>query len=171
MFQDEARFGRINETKKCWSPKGTRPISKSQIVREYTYAYSAVDPKDGTMDSLILPVVSNEAMALFLEEVSRRHDNEKIIMFMDCASWHGTKNLLIPNNITLKHLPPYSPELNPVEHVWEELREKYFGNEAFNNMTAVEDRLEVGLRELENNKHVIQSIAGFPWITTALKAF
>lgn len=55
MFQDEARFGRISDPSSCWAPKGIRPEVAKQIIREYTYAYSAISPLDGSMDSLILP--------------------------------------------------------------------------------------------------------------------
>ena len=70
MFQDEGRFGRISMLRRCWAPRGLRPDVPSQIVREYTYGYVAVSPHDGTMDSLILPLVSEQAMSLFLREVS-----------------------------------------------------------------------------------------------------
>jgi len=70
MFQDEARFGRVNIARKCWAPRGTRPVVGSQIIREYTYVYAAVSPVDGMMDSLILPEVNTAVFELFLEEVS-----------------------------------------------------------------------------------------------------
>jgi len=65
MFQDEARFGRINDPRRCWAPKGIRPEVGMQIVREYTYAFGAVSPQDGTWDSLVLPVVTAKAMSIF----------------------------------------------------------------------------------------------------------
>ena len=86
MFQDEARFGRVNIARKCWAPRGTRPSVGSQIIREYTYAYAAVSPVDGVMDSLILPEVNASFFELFLREVSSRHLSEYIVMFMDGAS-------------------------------------------------------------------------------------
>jgi len=70
MFQDEARFGRINSPNKCWV-KGKRPTVYCQIVREYTYAYVSVCPFDGTMDSLILPWAYTTAMNIFLAEVAK----------------------------------------------------------------------------------------------------
>jgi hypothetical protein len=73
MFQDEARFGRINDPRGCWAPKGFRPEVAMQIIREYTYAFGAVSPHDGTLDSLVLPVVTAKAMSIFLEEAARRH--------------------------------------------------------------------------------------------------
>ena len=66
MFQDEARFGRINDPKRCWSPKRTRPTVGKQIIREYTYAYGAVSPRDGAADFFILPVMTAVAMKVFL---------------------------------------------------------------------------------------------------------
>ena len=141
MFQDEARFGRINYRRRCWAPKGFRPEVGMQIVREYTYAFGAVSPHDGTLDSLVLPIVTAEAMSIFLEEVARRHPEEFILMFLDGAGWHRANDLTVLDNMRLEALPPYSPQLNPVEHIWDEIREKWFTNEVFNSLEAVEDRL------------------------------
>lgn len=163
MFQDEARFGRINSPHKCWV-KGERPCLYSQIVREYTYAYSAVCPFDGTMDSLVLPVVNRTAMGIFLDEVSKRHSEKTIIMFGDGASWHTSDKLKIPQNIIFLPLPPYSPELNPTEHIWDELREKWFHNYFFDSMDAVETQLIDGLFSLENDKCLVKSTTAFDWI-------
>ena len=163
MFQDEARFGRINSPNKCWV-KGERPTVYSQIVREYTYAYASVCPLNGTMDSLILPWVFSDAMNIFLAEVAKRHSEKYILMFLDQAGWHKAKKLEIPQNIRLVSIPAYSPELNPTEHVWDELREKYFHNLTFDSIGALEDKLEEGLRDLENNNTLVQSTTGFNWI-------
>jgi len=165
MFQDEARFGRINAPHRCWV-KGERPVVYCQIVREYTYAYASVCPSDGTLDSLILPWAYTTAMNIFLAEVAKRHSDKFILMFLDQASWHKAKDLNIPQNIRLASLPAYSPELNPTEHIWDELREKYFHNIAFDSIGAVEDKLEEGLGDLENNKTLVQSMTGFDWIVT-----
>jgi len=101
MFQDEARFGRINDPRRCWAPKGFRPEVGMQIVREYTYAFGAVSPNDGTLDSLVLPIVKAEAMSIFLEEVARRHPEEFILMFLDGAGWHRANDLTVPDNMRL----------------------------------------------------------------------
>ena len=83
MFQDEARFGRISDNKRCWAPKGVRPEVPHQIIREYVYAFSAICPADGLLVSLILPFVNAWTMSLFLEEVSQRFPDEYILVFMD----------------------------------------------------------------------------------------
>jgi transposase len=164
MFQDEARFGRINIPRSCWAPTGTRPIVGSQVIREYTYAYATVSPIDGIMDSLVLPEVNTDVFSLFLEEVATRHSEEFVIMFVDGAGWHTTKGLTLPKNISLSFLPPYSPELNPTEHLWECIRENWFPNKTFNSLDAVEDSLVEALVSLENDHSRVQSLTGFNWI-------
>jgi len=168
MFQDEARFGRINMPQRCWAPKGTRPIVGAQIVREYTYVYAAVSPLDGVMDSLILPEVNGDMFSYFLDEVSKRHHREFIVMFMDKAGWHTAKALTIPENLCICHLPPYSPELNPAEHIWDEVREKWFPNLVFFHMDAVEDTLMEALITLENDPDRVKNLTGFDWVINAI---
>lgn len=164
MFEDEARFGRINDPRRCWAPQGVRPEVSVQIVREYTYLLAAASPHDGVLDSLILPEVNAETMSLFLAEVAQRHPGDYIVMVLDGAGWHRARDLLIPENMHLVFLPPYSPELNPMEHVWEEIREKWFPNLVFNSLEAVEDRLVEAVVHLEGHRKLIASIIGFDWI-------
>jgi len=168
MFQDEARFGRINHPVRCWAPKGIRPHVAAQMVYEYTYVYAAVSPRDGVLDSLILPVTNAKAMSVFLAEVSKRHPDELIVMFADGAGWHRANDLKVPDNIRLLSIPPYSPELNPAEHLWEEIREKWFSNVVFQDMLAVEDQLVSALVALENDPDRVQSLTGFDWIVNCL---
>ena len=168
MFQDEARFGRINDVRQCWAPKPIRPLCKAMLTHEYTYAYAAVEPATGTMDALILPQVNTYCMQIFLDTVAARHPGERIVMVMHGAGWHSSKHLIAPPNMRLLPLPPYAPELNPIEHIWDELREKCFHNKVFNSINALEDDLAMGLLAMENTPSVIQSIALWPWIIDAL---
>jgi transposase len=164
MFQDEARFGRITAPARCWAPGRTRPQVPAQFVREYTHAYAALCPHDGTLDSLVLPDVDTPTMTLFLEEVARRHPDEFILMVLDGAGWHTAKALAIPETVRLVPLPPYSPELNPVEHLWDEVREKWFQNVVFQSIDAVEDRLVDALAQLEEDPTRVAQLTAFPWI-------
>ena len=164
MLQDEARFGRINEPKRCWAPKGIRPVVLKQTVREYTYAYGAVSPVDGVCDFLILPTMDSYSMNLFLVEVSQRHPDEFILMIYDQAPSHSKSALASPERMMVATLPPYCPQLNPVEHVWDELREKYFPNLIFDDMTQLEETLIEGLLYFEAQSDIVQSITGFHWI-------
>ena len=110
------------------------------------------------------PAVNTSVFALFLEEVSQRHPDEFVIMFVDGAGWHTTKELMLPKNLSLAFLPPYSPELNPAEHLWDCIRENWFQNKTFNSLDAVEDTLVEALVSLENDQSRVQSLTGFSWI-------
>ncbi|WP_436411680.1 transposase, partial [Variovorax ginsengisoli] len=98
---------------------------------------------------------------LFLSEVAQRHAEEFIVMVMDQAGWHIAGDLAVPQNMHLIFLPPYSPELNPAEHLWESLRE-----DCFANLDAVESALISGLVALESNTTRTRSMTGFKWITS-----
>ena len=166
MFQDEGRFGLLGNPRRCWAPKRIRPVVGARLIRQYTYAFSAVSPHDGAMDSLVLHFVNAETMSLFLAVVANRHSDEFILMVMDQAGWHIANALEIPANMRIIFLPPYSPELNPAEHIWKTLRVGWFANTVFNGMKAVVDTLCDGLRTLESDHQRTQSFAGFDWITS-----
>lgn len=168
MFQDEARFGRISDTRYCWCPKPFRPMVQAMVTQEYTYAYAAVSVADGGLDTLILPHVNGDCMQIFLDEVAARHPDDRIVMVLDGAGWHQSHELLPATNLRLLKLPPYSPELNPVEHLWDELREKSFHNRVFDSIDALENHLEVALSEMENDTERVRSIVAWPWIIEAL---
>jgi putative transposase len=168
MFQDEARFGRISEIRRCWCPKPLRPMVRAMVTQEYTYAYAAVCPADGRMDSLILPHLNGRCMQLFIDELAARYRNERIIMILDGAGWHKSSEIRLPDNLRLLSLPPYAPELNPVEHIWDDLREKHFHNRVFDSLDALENHLVTALLAYENNAQYVASITGWQWIINAL---
>ena len=170
MFEDEGRFGRISDPTSCWAPKGTRPVVHKQIVREYTYSYAAVDPKEGEVDSLILPNMYATTMSVFLQELSQRHPDCYVLLVMDGAPCHRAGDLEIPQNIRIAELPPYSPELNPAEHLWDAMRERNFKNVTFTSMEKVEQAMVSSLRTLEEDRERIKTMTGFPWILRALAA-
>ncbi len=107
-------------------------------------------------------------MQLFLNEVSTRHPEERIVMVIDGAGWHRANALKAPANIHLLKLPPYAPELNPARHVWDELREKFFHNRVFSSLQALEEHLMRALQSLERNPDTVASIVSWPWIIGAL---
>jgi transposase len=111
-------------------------------------------------------MVNAQTMSIFLAEVAERHSNEFIVMVLDGAGWHQANDLDIPENMRLVRLPPYSPELNPAEHLWDEIREKWFPNLVFKTLEAVEDVLEEALRDLEHAPARVASMTGFDWISS-----
>jgi len=168
MFQDEARFGRISDTRRCWCPKPVRPLCQAMVTQEYTYAYAAVSVADGDLDTLILPHVNGDCMQLFLDEVAARHPQDRIVMVLDGAGWHQSQALTLANNLRLLKLPPYAPELNPVEHLWDDLREKSFHNRIFDSIDALEIHLESSLLAMELDHPRVRSIVAWPWIINSL---
>lgn len=164
MFQDEARFGRMVRIRRCWSPAPERPIVPNGYERQFVYVYGAVSPIEGELDWMICREMNTERMSSFLEMVSAAHPEEFIVMVVDGASSHKAKGLCRPENIRLVALPPYSPELNPQEHVWDELREKEFPNRVFNELAAVERQLEKGLARMSEDSPGLRSLTAWPWI-------
>ena len=164
FFQDEARFGRMTDLYKCWCPKGIRPLLKKALEREFTYVYSAVEPLTGDNFSLILPEVNNTNMSLYLNDLSLFYSQYRIVLVLDGASFHSDFNIAAINNISIVRLPAYSPELNPVEHLWEYLRENYFGNRYWKTIEELEIYLENILKDIHEEKNILKSLTGFSWI-------
>ncbi len=103
-------------------------------------------------------------MQIFLEEVASRYPEERLLMILDGAGWHRESCLNIPASMRLVWLPAYSPELNPVEHIWDEVRANYFCNLVFASLDALEARLETALRNMELDQQRVKSIIAWPWI-------
>jgi transposase len=116
------------------------------------------------MTSLILPWANTEMMNIFLKQVAEDFSDYFILMLTDQAGWHTSRKLQVPENIMLIKLPPRSPELNPAEHVWEEIREKNFANKALKDLDEVEDNLCLGLNGLASNPDKLRSMTYFPYL-------
>ena len=162
MFEDEAGFGRINKPKYCWCFPGHRPHVPCHHIREYEYAYGAIEPLTGESHFLIFPYSNTACMNVFLEMLSAKYPNDRILLVCDSASWHKSNDLAIPSNIELLFLPPYTPEMNPIEQIWTQLRKQGFRNEIFESLNDVVERLSKTIRSLEHS--VIKSITGRDWI-------
>jgi hypothetical protein len=168
MFQDEARFGRMSDPRPCWAPPGIRPTVALALVREFVYAYGAVSPADGCLDAMVAQSMNTPTMNRFLHQVARRHANEFVIMVLDGAPSHRGGKLVVPENMRLIALPPYSPELNPAELLWDELREKEFANRLFETLPAVVVQLRSGLDRMRRSPKSLMSLTGWDWIIRSL---
>jgi hypothetical protein len=164
MFQDEARFGRMVRIRRCWAPAPLRPVVNNGYEREFVYVYGAVSPCEGQMDWMICTKMDTERMGTYLNQVSAAHPDEFIVMVVDGASSHVAKALIVPENIRLLRLPAYAPELNPQEHVWDEIREKEFPNRVFADLPSVTRQLEEGLPRLATDSPRLRSLTAWPWI-------
>lgn len=162
MFQDEAGFGRINKPKYCWCFPGLRPNVPCHHIREYRYAYGAVEPVTGESFFLVLPYCNTDCMSVFLRELSAEYPNDFILLVADGAAWHKSKGLEIPYNIEIFPLPPYTPEMNPIEQIWKEIRKRGFKNEVFQTLEKVVDRLCEAICSLSTS--TVKSITARDWI-------
>ena len=166
VFHDEARFGRMVRPKRCWAPAPLRPVLRNGYAREFVYVYGAVSPCQGELDWRLCREMNTGRMSEFLAQVSQAHPGEFLVMVLDGASSHKAKDLVVPENIRLVPLPPYAPELNPQEHVWDELREKEFPNRVYDRLDAVVQQLEHGLPRLAADQERLRSLTAWPWIVS-----
>ena len=152
MYQDEAGFGRISKMSFCWAPQGIRPSIPSHYMLEYLYCYGAVDAQ--TVDSFFLIVggCNTEWTNEFLRQVSQAYPDDYMLLVMDNAIWHKSSILEIPNNVELAFIPPYTPEMNPIEQVWKGIRKRGFKNKAFQTLESVIDKLQEVIQGLEKKR-------------------
>ena len=139
-FQDEARFGQKGISNRIWTIEGLRDQMPRQDGFKSAYIIGAVNPSTGQKYSLLFDGLDSRVVNEFLEGLSknilpRRH----AILFVDGASWHSAEDLKIPSNITLYFLPPYSPELNPIERLWNYLKSNFLSRRIFADMEDIFD--------------------------------
>ena len=166
MFYDEARFGRISDVAYCWCAKGFRPVVPSLCVREYMYAFGAVDPICGDNSFIVAPACNTGWTNAFFDVVSHQFPNDYIVMVGDNASWHKSKGLILPDNMELMYIPAYTPEMNPTEQVWDEIREKNFKNRFFETLEKVSKKLCDALHDVP--KTLIKSLCNRNWINESI---
>jgi transposase len=142
FFFDESRFGLHSSLGRCWARRGIRASSPVNPSYQNFYFYSAVSPLSGDAFSLFLPWVNTEMMNLYLAELAAAFPNQEIMLIWDQAGWHKSSSLKVPENIVLKSLPPYSPELNPVEKLWQWLKKHVSRNRLFAYLDDLMNTLE-----------------------------
>ena len=131
-FCDEARIGQKNSLTRKWAKKGTRPRVPKDGRYKWAYIFGAICPERGVGAGIIMPYCNTHAMQAHLETISTQVAPEAhVLLILDRAGWHTTKKLDVPDNITLLPLPPKCPELNPVENLWQFMRQTYLSNRIF----------------------------------------
>jgi len=162
MFADEAGFGRISDPASCWAPPKTRPEVPCQRIREYKTVYGAVSPIDGDCFYEVLDKSNTENMSVFLLKLSDKFPDDLILLCVDNASWHKSKDLIVPKNIVRFYLPPRTPQMNPIETMWREIRKLGFKNQVFDSINAVVDRFKETVGNISMDTAI--SITLCPWI-------
>ncbi len=137
-WQDEARVGQKNKITRRWARKGTRPRAPHDPRTKWAYIFGAICPKKGKGAGLVMPWCDISAMAAHLAEISKAVDpGAHAVVIVDQAGWHMSPKLTIPDNITLLPLPSRSPELNPVENIWQFMRDNWLSNRIFQSYADI----------------------------------
>jgi hypothetical protein len=168
-FEDEARIGQKGRVTQVWYQRGIRPRG----VRDHRFAsahlFGAVCPERGQGIALVLPEADTAAMNLLLAELSQALPaRTHAVLVLDRAGWHISDALQIPSNVTLVHLPSHAPELNPVEKVWQYLRDRWLSHLVLVNYRAVLDAACHAWNALRAEPGRLRSLTSFPWLPASV---
>jgi len=164
FYMDEARFGQQGTLTTKWAEKGSRPTAVKQTKYEWVYLYAAVDPLSGDSSALLAPHVNIATMEAFLQILSTEVGaDDHLVLVLDQAGWHTSPRLRVPANITLLFLPPYSPELNPIERLWAYMKSHYLSNRAYADYDALLEAGTDAYRALTPD--LLCSICATSWLT------
>ena len=141
FFFDESRFGTHSKLGHGWFKKGSRSQVPMKLGFKNFYLYSAVKPISGESFSYILPKVNTICFNAYLSEMSKEYQGRKIVLIMDRAPWHRSQDLKLPENIEIMYLPPYCPELNPVETLWEHIKRHTLKNRIYDTLELLEEAI------------------------------
>jgi hypothetical protein len=163
-FEDEARIGQKNGQVRQWAQRGTRPRQPADQRYDNAYLFGAICPARGVGAALALPYADTDMMQLHLDEISRNvAEGAHAVLLLDRAGWHTTGKLDLPDNITPIFLPSRAPELNPVENVWQHLRQNWLSNRVFEDYDAIVDAACDAWRKLIADPATITSIGMRDW--------
>ena len=170
-FQDEARFGQQGCNSRVWAKRGTRPRAARQIEYEWLYLFAAVCPASGQSNAWIMPVANTQTLQVQLDELSRNlQADHHMLLILDGAGWHKSHALRVPGNITLLHLPPYAPELNPAELLWRQLRQRYLSNRVYADLQELDQALGDAWIRLSEDPQCLRQLTNFDGIEAAVAA-
>lgn len=163
-FQDEARIGQKGTLTRRWAPRGSRPRAVRDHRFKSAYLFGAVCPARDTGAAIVMTRASTEAMTLMLEEIGRTvAPGAHAAVVIDGAGWHTSGDLAVPANITLVPLPPYSPELNAIERLWQVMRDTLLSHRLFTDLNAILDVCCRVWNRILAQPGRIRSTCGYPW--------
>ena len=164
--QDEARFGQKGALTRVWARRGTRPRRVRQDGRESLYVLTAVCAASGAAVGLVMPELNTAVVNLFLEEFSRQlAPGVHAVLLWDNAGHHTGGGLVVPENVSLIGLLPYSPELNPVENLWHYLRSHHWSHRVYADYEALRDGAAEAWRAVCLDPEKIRSICAAPYLS------
>ena len=164
-FQDEAHFGQQNTTTRLWASKGSRPRAVKQQQFEYAYVFGAVCPSSGATEALIVPKANSDVMRIHLQQISDATQvGRHAVVIMDGAGWHRKHLEDEFDNLSIIRLPPYSPELNPVEQVWQWLRQHHLANRCFNGYSDIVESCSTAWNDFRSSINRVIRMCSREWI-------
>lgn len=162
------RYGLISNYRRSWSKVGERTIIDNQQSFSNRYLFSAIAPLSGESFHLMeLEENTSEMVAIFFDELEKNYPNKHLVVVYDNAPSHRPKIVRDRKNITFIPLPPYSPELNPVERFFEEIR-KSTANTIFKTLNDQETIIAEAVKTLSLDENAIKQLAGYEWIKTQM---
>ena len=163
-WHDEARIGQKNKITRRWARRGTRPSAPKDQRTASAYIFGSICPKKGKGAGLVLPYCDTKAMAAQLQEISQMVDpGAHAVLILDQAGWHLSPKLPVPANITLLPLPPRAPELNPVENLWQFMRDNWLSNRVFASYNDIVGHCCDAWNRLVEQPWIIMSIGMRDW--------
>ena len=163
-WHDEARIGQKNRLTRRWARRGTRPSAVHDQRTLWATIFGAICPAKGKGAGLVLPYCDSAAMTAQLEEISHAVDpSAHAVLILDQAGWHVSPKLRVPDNITLLFLPPRAPELNPVENIWQFMRDNWLSNRIFNSYAEIVGHCCLAWNRLVDQPWKIMSIGLREW--------
>ena len=163
-FQDEARIGQQGTLTRVWGGRGSRPRAVRQTEYQWGYIFGAANPHTGASSALIGPTVNTELMSEHLRMIAEEAGEDvHVVLVLDGAGWHVSKKLRVPVSMTLLFLPPYSPELMPMERVWAWMRQHDLSNRVYADADAVDAAVAASWNRLTPDR--LRSITATSWLT------
>lgn len=168
FFQDEARFGQQGSLTRVWAPTGSRPRKVRQTQYDYVWVIGAVCAETGQAEGLLSPRLNTDVINIFLHQFSQTlPEDEHAVMVWDGAGFHRAKHLQVPANVTLVELPPYSPELNPIENLWHYLKSHYWSNRAYDDFEHLIQAAEVTWKTACLDPQLMKTVCHAPYAKRA----
>ena len=165
-FEDEARFGTQGTITRVWARKGSRPRAVRQNGRQWLYVLMAVCAATGASSALIMPELNTAVVNLFLEQFSRELPaGVHAVLIWDGAGYHTGGDLVVPGNVSLIQLPPYSPELNPVENLWHYLRSHHWSNREYEGYKGLQEEAVRSLRAVCQDDEKLKTICNADYVS------
>lgn len=162
-FQDEARAGQQGTVVRMWAERGSRPRAVRQTEYKWGYLFGAVNPLTGQSSALIWPTVNTDLMSVHLRMIFEEAGADThVVLVLDGAGWHKSNDLVVPDSMTLLFLPPYSPELMPMELVWQWMRQHDLSNRVLNDEAYIDQACSESWNKRTPDR--LQTITTTEWI-------